>query len=403
MSIHAELLSYATKSLRQRKLRSWLTILGIVIGIGSIVILISLAMGLDASVRDELKTLGSNYIFILPGSFSSSGMRFGPPILKGVLYTRDVDLINGIPGVDSVGGMLVAPYIYVSYKKDTVSTIAMGVPVKVGRKFITTEFEAGGYLSDGDMQSAVIGNDVAHSMFSENVSVGSILKIGARQFRVKGIYKKTGQSGNQLDTNIYVDPRAMRDLLGDALPKNQVSRILVVTKDGANVTEVGDAISVRLATAHKVPIGKEDFSVLTPQAIQDQVNQIFSILGVFLGGIAAISLVVGGIGVANTMFMSVLERTREIGILKALGAKQNVILELFLIESGLIGLMGGFLGILFALLVSFTLNSFGVPSIITTDLLLFSMAFSFVIGVISGFFPARNAAKLDALEALRYE
>ncbi|MFH1107275.1 MAG: ABC transporter permease [Candidatus Micrarchaeota archaeon] len=401
---HGDLLKYAVTSMTHRSLRSWLTILGIVIGIGSIVVLISLAQGLDTSIKSQLSTLGTNYMFILPGNLfgGEGGLRFGPPVLKGVLYTKDADTIRRVPGVIAVSGNVAAPFAVVEFKGENVSSSIAGVNPAAFAKYVSIGYESGKFISEGDFTGVTIGNDVAHKLFKNDIKVGDTLVILGKNFRVKGVIAKAGNTGGNVDSGIYVEERALRLLL-PTFDKDKVSSILAVTEEGRDITVISSAAEEKLRNNHKVRKGDEDFTVLTAESISEQIGQITGILSLFLGGVAAISLVVGGIGVANAMFTSVLERTREIGVLKAIGASDNAILEIFLLESGLIGLIGGILGSLFGLSVSLLLNTFGVPSEISWELVAGALLFSVVIGVVSGAFPARNASRLVPVDALRYE
>lgn len=400
---HVDLLKYAVNSMAHRSLRAWLTILGIVIGIAAIVVLISLAQGLDASIKSQLSTLGSNYMFVMPGNLFGGGLRFGPPVLKGVLYTRDVEAIKRVPGVIAVSSNVAAPFAKVEFKGENISSSVAGVEPAAFSKWITVGYEAGKFIQDGDLSGVVIGNDVAHELFKNEISLGDTLVILGKNFRVKGIIAKAGNTGGNIDSGIYVEARAMRLLLGDALEKDRVFSILAVTDPDRDISSITAAAEDKLRANHKVRKGEEDFTILTAASVSEQIGQITGILSLFLGGVAAISLVVGGIGIANAMFTAVLERTREIGVLKAIGASNNSILEIFLLESGLIGLIGGLLGVALGAAISLLLNAFGVPSMLTLELLAFAAFFSFAIGVISGVFPARNAARLEPVEALRYE
>ncbi|MFH1200282.1 MAG: ABC transporter permease [Candidatus Micrarchaeota archaeon] len=400
---HLDLLKYAVNSMTHRSLRSWLTILGIVIGIGSIVVLISLAQGLDTSIKSQLNTLGTNYMFILPGNIFGGGMRFGPPVLKGVLYTRDADAIKRIPGVVAVSGNVAAQFATVEFKGENISSGIIGVTPSAFAKYITVGYEAGKFIQDGDMGGVTIGNDVAHTLFKNEIKLGNTLVLLGKNFRVTGIIRKAGNTGGSIDTGIYVEERALRLILGGSIDRDRVMTILAVTDPTKDIAEITAKTQDRLRNNHKVRKGEEDFTVLTAASISDQIGQITSLLSLFLGGVAAISLIVGGIGVANAMFTSVLERTREIGVLKAIGASNDAILEIFLFESGLIGLIGGLLGVIFGLSISFLLNSFGVPSEISAELIGFCLLFSVAIGVASGAFPARNASRLQPVDALRYE
>ncbi len=398
----ADLLSYVITSLRYRKLRAYLTILGIVIGIASIVILISLAQGLDASIRSQLSVLGTNYVFVIPGSVGASSFRLGPPVLRGQLTTRDVDAIREVQGVVAVSGNIAYPLAEIEFKGEKTGVSLAGVEPSAFSKFITTGYDAGRFISDGDTSGAVIGWEVANTYFKKNVTLGSTIRVNGHDFRVKGILSKVGNTGPQ-DTAVYVDQKVVRAMLGSSYARDRVTTIIVVTNKDIPISRVSDEIDRRLQALHKVTPDNKDYTLFTADSIAAQISQVTGILSVFLAGVAAISLLVGGIGIANAMFTSVFERTREIGILKSIGANDAHILQLFLLESGLIGLIGGIVGVMLGFATGLLLSVFGVPTIITPELVIFSIAFSFAVGMVSGYFPAKNAAALQPIEALRYE
>ncbi|VVB70202.1 MacB-like periplasmic core domain protein [uncultured archaeon] len=393
-----DFLQYAINNLRYRQLRSWLTVVGIVIGIGSIVTLISLTQGLSKGINDQLASVGTNYVVILPGNTFT--FKLGPPSFRGVLTTSDVNAIKGLAGVDGVSELLTYNAL-VSYKKENVTQAIAGIRPSVITK-LEDDMEEGSYITDGDLGSVVLGYNVAHTVFSERIRTNQVIFIDRHPFKVKGIFKKFGNLGNR-DDSIFADPQAVRNLLGPTYDKNRVFAIEVVTKKTADPDAVAALITQTLRNKKHEAIGKEDFSAISASSLQQQIGQITSLLSLFLGGVAAISLIVGAIGIANAMFTSVLERTREIGILKSIGAKGKEILLIFLLEAGLIGLFGGIIGILGGVGIALLLSAFGVPIVLSYQVLLFALFFSVVIGVISGYFPARSASKLLPVEALRYE
>ncbi|VVB58851.1 MacB-like periplasmic core domain protein [Candidatus Anstonella stagnisolia] len=406
---HKELFSYSLGNMMRRKMRSWLTVLGIVIGIAAIVTLISVAQGLTNSINDQLKAFGTNAVVVVPGDISQqlsiSGGAARPPS-TGRLFKNDVDRIKRVSGTEYVSSAL-STRASVDFKDKQATMGINGVEPSIFQTANKAlEIEQGRFLADTDRHTAVIGNTIAYSTFgTDKVQVGSVLVIGSEntKFRVVGVLKKSGSSGGNGDSALYVPIEDARELAGSSISKNEVSGIRFLVKDGFDVKEVVDNVNYELLSAHHVREEDKDFSFLTSEFLQQQVGTITALLTLFLGGVAGISLIVGGVGIANTMFMSVLERTREIGILKAIGADSRAIQEAFLIESGMIGLFGGIVGVSIGFLFSLIAGALGVPTAVGIELVLFAIFFSFTIGIISGYVPAVRASRLPAIEALRYE
>jgi len=202
---------------------------------------------------------------------------------------------------------------------------------------------------------------------------------------------------------VYIPKEDGRKIMPRFSDNKDLTELHVKVKEGYNANDVAVDITDLLLRMHKVSEDRKDFTVMTADYVAEQINAIMGALTLFLAGVAAISLAVGSIGVANTMFMAVLERTREIGVMKALGADNLTIMKIFIIESALIGLVGGAIGIAISVSLSFILAYFGMPSKVTLELVLFAGIFSLLVGIFSGYFPARRAAQLEAVEALRYE
>jgi putative ABC transport system permease protein len=401
--MHEDILKYVLANIAQRKLRSWLTILGIIIGITAIVTLIGIAQGLDGSIRKELEQFGTNTIIVTPNIQIGFG---GPPTSKGTLTLKDVDEIKRVPGMDSTAvSPFVSSRVAMSYKNSNVTAGIIGVDPKTFERASggTLKIENGRMLKPGDAHVAVLAHGAATDLFKDNVKLDAKMIIGGKEYKVIGILKSAGSSLGGSDNSIYVPIDDAREALGDIIGKNEVTGIWSQVAKDQDPKIVAARVEKRLEIKHKVKPTDKDFSVLTSESIQQQIGAITGLLTAFLGGVAAISLIVGGVGVANTMFMSVMERTREIGILKAVGARKNAIMEIFLIESGLIGLMGGLIGVALGILISLVLSALNLPSAITLELAGGAIFFSVAVGAISGYFPARRAAQLQAVEALRYE
>ncbi|PIN83389.1 hypothetical protein COV61_03210, partial [Candidatus Micrarchaeota archaeon CG11_big_fil_rev_8_21_14_0_20_47_5] len=339
--MYAEFFAYAINSLKQRSLRSWLTVLGIVIGIASIIVLVSLAQGLNAGISEQLEKFGSRTIVVIPGgsvglqsAFSSANYR--PPSI-GKLYKNDAERLKKIEGVEYISTVIqTRPDI--SFKKESITASVNGIEPSVFKQTQALEIEKGRFLTDTDRQVAVIGEKIASDAFDEKVEVGSVFRMGSekKSFRVVGVLKKSGsQSG--MDSAIYVPVEDARSLAGDSLFENEVSAIRLTIVPDADIAGVKERITSELLSAHKLREEEKDFSLITSDFLKEQIGAITDMLSLFLGGVAAVSLIVGGVGIANTMFMAVLERTKEIGTLKAVGADEKKITKMFLIESGLLG------------------------------------------------------------------
>ncbi|MFH1750558.1 MAG: ABC transporter permease [Candidatus Micrarchaeota archaeon] len=401
MVSNLDLLDYALSNMRHRKIRSWLTISGIVIGIASIVLLVSIGQGLDREIKGQLSSIGSDYIIITPGSPYEGGFSFGPPTFKGGLLQGDADSIRRLPGVKSVSSAVVIGVANIQYKDEKVSNSAVGAEPYAMDDFLKVGFEKGKFLSEGDQGGAVIGNNVAKTLFKEEIEYGKTININGRDFKVKGILKKGG-SFSPYDGMIFIDQDIAR-ALGKTEGSKRVDRIFAIANSADDVKRAEEGIIREISKRHKVPIDKRDFATNTAESISATVGQITGVLSIFLGLIASISLIVGMVGIANSMYTSVLERTREIGILKALGAKEKTITRIFLFESALIGLVGGLVGAALGWIISSAAAAAGAPSYTSIEFVAFALVLSILVGLGSGYFPSRDAARLVPVEALRYE
>ena len=406
-------------SLIHRKLRSWLTVLGIVIGVAAVVALVSIGEGLQQRVQQQLSGLGANIITVSRGfERATGGFRFGGGFgetrLAANLTDNDLRIVKSIPGISYVNG-IVSGREAVSYSGKSASLSIQGVDTSVWKFMETTKLESGRYLSTGDTYVTVIGNNAANSLFGQPLQINRQISINGNNFRVVGVLAPVGFTGQQ-DNAIFIPKEIARKILTGSIPSNHVTSISIQTSDPANVADVSTQIEKNLMLSRHVAADTKDFTVSSSQAIQQQIGSITETTTLFLGGIAAISLIVGGIGIANTMFMSVIERTRQIGVLKALGATNAEVMKLFIIESGLLGLIGGVFGVILGVLISSLLSGIslggirtgpgsgqGIQTVVTPELVLFSIGFSIFVGAVSGLFPARRAASLQPVEALRYE
>jgi putative ABC transport system permease protein len=391
---------------RKSKMRSWLTIIGIVIGVAAIVAIISIGEGMQASVQKSLGSLGADLITVTPGYSRATGMGGGHgPEGGGVstvnLTDKDVNMIKQVPGILYVNGVVSGRSDIILGNEKTSVSIS-GVDTTIWRSIITTELEAGRYLQPGDSNAVVIGYSLAHNVFLQPITQNRPITIGGKTFKVVGIFAQSGGFGGT-DYAVYMPADSARDV---------ITSITVKIADQNLADKVKTDIEQKLMMSRHVNERTRDFTVTAFASIQAQISSVTSAITMFLGAIAAVSLLVGAVGIANTMFMSVMERTRQIGLLKALGATDSEVMKLFLIESGLFGVVGGVIGITFGILISVLISAIGLQmigpggamtTVIPPSLIIFSLAFSVIVGVLSGVAPARNAAKMNPVDALRFE
>ncbi len=392
------------KNLSKRKIRSWLTVIGVVIGITAIVALVSIAVGMQEYVKSQFEQLGADKIIIMP----TAG--FGPGVSGSNPFTdREIRIIKNVRGIDVVLEGIFQSAV-VKYKDQKIATTVTGMVPSVGKETFADisgfQLESGRWLRDTDRYKIVIGNLIAHKTFKKGTEFrelkpGDKLEIKNKEFKIVGVLKEIGN--RQDDTSIMMTLDIAEEIFD---MKDKYNYVFAEVKEGQDVNKVAENIRKEL----KKERGEENFIVLTTEQLAETVSSILSVISLVLVGIGGISLLVGGVGIMNTMYMAVLERTRVIGIYKALGAENRTILILFLIESGLIGLIGGLIGSVIGFGIAKAIEIFGsnvltfpLKAWISWELFAFAVGFSFTFGLISGFLPARSAAKLNPVDALRYE
>ncbi|MFH1275918.1 MAG: ABC transporter permease [Candidatus Woesearchaeota archaeon] len=397
----------AYRSAKKRKLRSWLTMLGIFIGIAAVVSLISLSEGMQVAIMEQFASLGSDKLVI-----QSAETGFGPPGtgVTNALRQKDEDAIKKITGVTIAVGRLLRS-ARVEFEDEVKFDYLVSIPDDGGSEEIDLVMEANNYkllqgrmLKKGDKYKTVLGLNFGDKHFEKPVELRDKILIEGIEFEVIGILEKTGRPFQ--DDSILLIESVMRDLLDI---RDEFDLIAVQVDSEEEVPAVELKINKELRSVRNVDEGKEDFTVQTPGNILATLGTILMIVQGVLVGIAGISLLVGGIGIMNTMYTAVLERTKEIGIMKATGARNRQIMLLFLVESGLMGFTGGVIGISlgygiskFVEIVAFQIyGSYLVRAHFSFGLIFGMLLFAFLIGSVSGVFPARQAAKLEVVDALR--
>ena len=395
--------SLALKNLKHRGIRSWLTILGIFIGIAAVVSLITLGGALRTTITGQFGTLDPDKLTI-----QNSGTGFGPPGSTAIrkLTSNDIDLIKSVNGVDKVIPRLIR-IVKIEYNKILQFNYIGSLTESDEQNLIlynalNTKLMDGKLLAKEDNGKVLLGYDFAGDNFGKPIKVGTKVKIQDKEFEVIGIMAKSSSFIN--NGLVIMTEKDMKEILNIG---DEVDMIIVQVKDRDQVEQVKADIEKTLRKDRKEKIGEEDFSVQTSLQTLETVNSILTVINAIILAIASISLLVGGIGIANTMYTSVLERTREIGIMTAIGAKNSDILKIFLIESSLLGLVGGIIGIALGLGLGFLVSTIAsyalieLPVTISYSLLFLALGFSLFIGTLSGIVPAIQASKLNPVEALR--
>ena len=396
----------ALKALLANKMRSILTMLGIIIGVGAVIAMVSIGMGVRRNVQTSIASLGSNMLIVSPGSSNSGGVRSAAGSNITLKYDDAQAIKTKIKNIDYVSPTVNGSYQIVNGNQNWNSSVYGVTPEYMSIRSLTVS--AGSFITQNDLNSrnrvAVIGTTVATNLFGTTNPVGKNIRVNNAPYKIVGVLESKGQSSmgqDQDDVVIIPLTTAQERLLGITYIKS----INIQVTDQTKMDQVQSEVETLLRQRHHIVGDKEDdFTVRNLTSLMQTMTQTTTMITILLGSIAGISLIVGGIGIMNIMMVSVTERTREIGIRKALGARFRNIMMQFLIESVVIGVIGGILGIIFGCSVSMLIAKFGgFNTVITAAPVLLSFSFSVGIGLFFGIYPARKAARLDPIEALRYE
>ncbi len=397
----------AVNNLLHRKKRAWLTMIGIFIGIAAVVSLISLGQGLEGAINLQFQRIGSDKLFIQSDAnlFGASGGDISNP-----LTTKDMNTVAGVQGVAEVSSYVLR-VVRVQVGQDVGYYYAAGFPTSQGyqlaRDSIPVDLYDGRELRPGDTNKVLVGYDYTRtSSFQNPVGVGDRITVNGQKFTVVGVMEPVGDAPD--DHAVYMPIDTLKQLTNVT---DQRDAIIARVAPGEDPNQVAADITRELDRERHLRAGEEDFNVQTPEDLLASFGTIITLVQVVLVGIAGISLLVGGIGIMNTMYTAVLERTRDIGIMKAIGASPGDIRSIFLLESGLLGLVGGMIGVAIGVAIAKAVQYIGTAvlhsAFLTAELpwwlIVGALVFSTVIGMVSGYLPARSASRQNPVESLRYE
>ncbi len=401
-----DLLTIAFQSIFKNKMRSFLTMLGIIIGVGAVIVMVSIGQGAQKQIKDQIQGLGVNLLTVFPVAFRQGGVSYG----GGSLSRLTVDDVNKLKKESTLLAG-VSPVIRTSAQviggSGNWSTSIMGVSPDY---LIIRDWSlsSGSPFTDNDVRAqtrvCLIGYTVATNLFGSSDPVNQRLRIRSEPFKIIGVLSVKGLAGSGVDQDdVILGPYTT---VQNRLSQNRyIQQILCSSVSAEQMDNAQDEIRSLLRETHKIPEGAdEDFTVRNQADVINTANQTTGILTAFLAAIAGISLLVGGIGIMNIMLVSVTERTREIGIRMAVGARSLDILMQFLVEAVVLSLTGGIIGIILGFLVTvFIQVVFNWSMVFSFQTILLSFVFSFIVGAFFGFYPARKASSLNPIDALRYE
>jgi putative ABC transport system permease protein len=410
-----ESLRIAVSSLAANKLRSALTMLGIIIGVAAVIALMGVGRGASAAIDSQINSMGTNLLFVSPGSTSQGGVRTAQGSAETLTY-EDALALNDPEGLPAVAAVVpqVQAFGQVVYLSNNVNTQIVGVTADYGPvRNYTAEY--GEFITEANVQAkssvAVLGANVAAELFPDGQDpVGQTVRINNIPFKITGVLVSKGGSGfgNQDDQVLVPITTAMARLSRNRSGSgNVISQISVQVVDAKQIDAAIEQISAELRDRHNIRY-EDDFTVRTQQDMLESATEITDVLTLFLGGVAGISLLVGGIGIMNIMLVSVTERTREIGIRKAVGATRKNVLAQFLTEATVLSVLGGVIGVavgagIAQLISGLSVGTMTLQPSINADSILLATLFSLAVGLFFGIYPAYRASSLNPIDALRYE
>jgi len=390
------------------KLRSFLTMLGIVIGVAAVIILMAIGRGATAEILSNIESMGSDLITIRPGAFTFGGIRGGA---SETLTIEDAEAIaEQVPYISAVAPSYSSNLQLVVGGENTNASVTGTTPEYMVVNNL--EIASGTFLTEYDYQRGakvtVLGSNIKETLFGNTDPIGQQMRMGGNIVRVVGVLESKEVMMGGPDDAIFIPLTAMQQMVAQtrtAQGERVVSSISLTVSDEAQADYVVEEITTLLRTRHRLgALDDDDFNIMSMQEIAKTISEATGTMTLLLGAIAAISLLVGGIGVMNIMLVSVLERTREIGIRKALGAREHDIWIQFLVEAAFLTLVGGIIGVIIGWLVAYFVSSLGLmTTVVTADIVILAVVVSVSIGLFFGFYPAWNASRMNPIEALRSE